>query len=112
MKLQKKGILSSLLILLGFFLPALAYSSANTEEYIDLTHHTVGYMALIVFVLAYVLVIMEEQLHLRKSKPVLLAAGVIWVMIAWVYQEQGFTHARRVSKINRIAIIFRSKAQF
>lgn len=97
MKLQKKGILSSLLILLGFFLPALAYSSANTEEYIDLTHHTVGYMALIVFVLAYVLVIMEEQLHLRKSKPVLLAAGIIWVMIAWVYQEHGFTHAAEVA---------------
>jgi len=97
MKLQKKGILSSLFIFLGLSLPALAFSSANTEEYIDLTHHTVGYMALIVFVLAYVLVIMEEQLHLRKSKPVLLAAGIIWVMIAWVYQEHGFTHAAEVA---------------
>jgi len=97
MKLQKKNILSSLFILVGLFLPALAFSSGNTAEYIDLTNHTVGYVALIVFVLAYVLVIMEEQLHLRKSKPVLLAAGIIWVMIAWVYQEHGFTHAAEVA---------------
>lgn len=93
MKFQKRRILPSLFILLGLFLPALAYPSASSEEYIDLTHHAVGYMALIVFLLAYVLVIMEEKLHLRKSKPVLLAAGIIWVMIAWVYQKHGFTHA-------------------
>ena len=97
MKFQKKSILSSLFIILGLLFPALAFSSTSSEEYIDLTHHMVGYMALIVFVLAYVLVIMEEQLHLRKSKPVLLAAGVIWVMIAWVYQEHGFTHAAEVA---------------
>ena len=28
----------------------------------------------------------EEFTHLRKSKPVLLAAGLIWALIAWVYQ--------------------------
>ena len=98
MKLQNKSILSSFFIILGFFLPALGYSSTTSSgEHIDLTHHTVGYMALAVFVLAYMLVIMEEQLHLRKSKPVLLAAGIIWVMIAWVYQEHGFTHAAEIA---------------
>jgi NhaD family Na+/H+ antiporter len=62
-----------------------------------LTNHLVGYLALIVFVLAYTLVIFEEQLHLRKSKPVLLAAGIIWIMIAIVYQQNGFDHAAEIA---------------
>ena len=62
-----------------------------------MTNHLVGYLALIVFVLAYTLVIFEEQLHLRKSKPVLLAAGIIWVMIAIVYQQNGFDHAAEIA---------------
>jgi len=33
----------------------------------------------------------EEFTHLRKSKPVILAAGVIWAMIAYVYAEAGIT---------------------
>ncbi|GAA0526353.1 Na+/H+ antiporter NhaD/arsenite permease-like protein [Rhizomicrobium palustre] len=35
-----------------------------------------------VFVLAYVLVFLEERLHLRKSKPVMVAAGLIWILVA------------------------------
>lgn len=56
---------------------------------IDLTSSGVGYLALIVFVVAYVLVMAEEKLHLRKSKPVLVAAGVIWMLIGWVYVQAG-----------------------
>ncbi|MBV1871088.1 MAG: sodium:proton antiporter NhaD, partial [Gammaproteobacteria bacterium] len=99
MKFQKKNAFSSLFIVIGLLFPVFAYSSANgaTGEHLDLTHHLVGYLALGVFTLAYVFVILEEQLHLRKSKPVLLAAGIIWVMIAWVYQEHGFTHAAEVA---------------
>ena len=76
------------------FIPGLAFS-ANAPEYtrLDLTNSTVGYIALGIFALAYTLVIFEEQLHLRKSKPVLMAAGIIWVMIAIVYQRNGFDHA-------------------
>ena len=45
---------------------------------LDLTAHWAGIASLIIFVLAYVLVIFEEATHLRKSKPVMLAAGLIW----------------------------------
>jgi NhaD family Na+/H+ antiporter len=55
----------------------------------DLTHHWVGYAALAVFAVAYLLVMVEEKIHLRKSKPMLLAAGIIWVMVAFVYQSAG-----------------------
>lgn len=52
---------------------------------LDLTSTWVGLTCLGVFLLAYALVIGEEYLHLRKSKPVLVAAGVIWALIGWRY---------------------------
>lgn len=64
--------------------PALAVEGA-----MNLTHSTVGYASLLIFALAYLLVMGEEYLKLRKSKPVLLAAGVMWLMIGYVYQEHG-----------------------
>jgi Na+/H+ antiporter NhaD/arsenite permease-like protein len=35
----------------------------------------------------------EEVTHLRKSKPVLFVAGLIWVMIAWVGVQTGDSYA-------------------
>jgi len=59
----------------------------------DLTTHWVGAAAILLFVLAYSLVITEEFTHLRKSKPVMLAAGVIWGLIAYQYADSGQPHA-------------------
>lgn len=55
----------------------------------DLTHTPVGYTALAIFGLAYLMVMAEEYLGLRKSKPVLLAAGLIWFMLGLTYQHLG-----------------------
>ena len=66
---------------------------ASVGERIDLTTHTVGYAALVIFVIAYLFVMAEEFTHLRKSKPVILAAGIIWAMIAIVYTGHGDTHS-------------------
>ncbi len=52
---------------------------------LDLTEHWVGFLALGIFAFAYLLVMAEEFTHLRKSKPVILAAGIIWGVVAWVY---------------------------
>lgn len=41
-----------------------------------------GIVALAIFVLAYGLVIAEEFIHLRKSKPMLFAGGLIWILVA------------------------------
>ncbi|GIU36462.1 sodium:proton antiporter NhaD [Shewanella hafniensis] len=60
-------------------------------ERLNLTAASVGYVAVCVFVLAYVLVMAEETLHLRKSKPVLVAAGIIWGMIGFVYMQNGMS---------------------
>lgn len=51
----------------------------------DLTHNIAGYASLALFALAYLLVMSEEFTHMRKSKPVMLAAGLIWGLIAWAY---------------------------
>lgn len=56
-------------------------------------NHWTGYAALAVFVAAYFLVIVEESLHLRKSKPVMVAAGMIWILTAFAYGAQNQSHA-------------------
>ena len=59
---------------------------------LDLTLSWAGITALTVFVLAYCLVILEEFTHLRKSKPMVLAAGLIWAIVAIQYGLSGEPH--------------------
>jgi Na+/H+ antiporter NhaD/arsenite permease-like protein len=58
---------------------------------LDLTHHGVGYAAIVIFCLAYIFVMAEEVTHLRKSKPVCLAAGTIWALVGTVYASHGMS---------------------
>ena len=60
---------------------------------LDLTRHWAGITAVVVFVIAYLFVISEEKLHLRKSKPVMLAAGIIWMLVGFAYVQAGNTTA-------------------
>ncbi|MDF1528322.1 MAG: sodium:proton antiporter NhaD, partial [Sedimenticola sp.] len=70
----------------------MALAATTGGNYIDLTNHWVGYTAIGIFTVAYLLVMAEEFTHLRKSKPVILAAGLIWAIIAWYYASYGITH--------------------
>ncbi len=56
---------------------------------LDLTGTWFGYLSLLIFVVAYILVILEETTQLRKSKPVLMAAGLIWALIGMAYAAAG-----------------------
>ncbi len=80
----------SLLSLLLLPMPVLA--SEGAMQTLDLTGHWVGLTAIGIFVVAYGFVMAEEFTHLRKSKPVILAAGLIWGLIGMVYAGQGLTH--------------------
>ena len=80
-----------LLLLLGITCPLTAVA-ADSSQFMDFTRHWAGFAALAVFFLAYSLVIAEEALHLRKSKPVMVAAGIIWTLVAVVYAQHGDTH--------------------
>ena len=55
------------------------------EHTLNLTMHWAGFTALAIFVTSYAFVMAEEFTHLRKSKPVVLAAGLIWGIIAIAY---------------------------
>jgi len=82
-----KSIFLSIFTLAATVLPAAA--SGGGSDIANLTSSVMGIFALVLFVAAYGLVIMEEKLHLRKSKPVLVAAGIIWVLVALSYQALG-----------------------
>lgn len=76
-------------------IPALALASNGTSdpsELMDFTRTIYGYLGIGLFVAAYLLVPLENIIHLRKSKPVLVAAGVIWILVALAYMRIGDTH--------------------
>lgn len=56
---------------------------------LDLTRHWVGYLSVIIFAGAYVLAMLEDVTMLRKSKPMVLAASLIWALIAAQYVAGG-----------------------
>jgi NhaD family Na+/H+ antiporter len=83
-----------------FFLSILSFSTYAASiggETLDLTNHLVGYVSILVFIIAYSLVMSEEVIHLKKSKPVLVSAGLIWFGIAWVYSSNNLPHAAEVA---------------
>ena len=62
--------------------------------HIDLTTSYVGYISILIFILAYALVMAEEFIHLRKSKPVVISAAIIWAIIAFILLETNLTQKR------------------
>lgn len=79
----------SLLLLLGLLAqPALAGGGGT----LHLTSHWVGIACVAIFVVAYLAVMLEEQLHLRKSIPVLIGAGLIWALIGHQASQMGASH--------------------
>ncbi len=84
--------------LLLFAFPQISFASGDVPI-LDLTNHWIGYASLVIFVLAYALVIAEEKIHMRKSKPVMIAAGIIWAMIAVVYAQQADTAFHHTAEV-------------
>jgi Na+/H+ antiporter NhaD/arsenite permease-like protein len=48
----------------------------------EIVPHWTAWFALILFLAGYVLVVLEERTHLRKSIPMILAAGIMWAFVA------------------------------
>ncbi len=80
-----------LLTLTCLFAPLTAFAAEESTK-LDLAHSWVGYLALALFALAYVLVVLEEWSGMRKSIPVMVAALLIWVLIGVMYAQQGDHH--------------------
>lgn len=83
-------------LLFVLFLPSLAMATEGESaviavQPIDLTMHWAGYLALIIFSVAYILAMTEEVTDLKKSKPMVFAASLIWILIAGVYARGGMS---------------------
>jgi Na+/H+ antiporter NhaD/arsenite permease-like protein len=78
-----------LLLLPGLCVPATALAVTTAGEVTDLTGTWLGMFAMAIFFAAYVLIISEEAIHLRKSKPIMVAAGFIWLLVAIAFIQQG-----------------------
>ncbi|PCJ42795.1 MAG: sodium:proton antiporter [SAR86 cluster bacterium] len=89
-KFVNHSMLKPVALLFLLFLPLLGYSASEAMD-IDLTKSWAGIASIIIFVFAYALVICEETIHLRKSKPVMVAAGIIWFLVAIAYSQIGDT---------------------
>lgn len=99
----------SFLIFVLTLLPGFAFASASAEGSgfnLDMTTHFMGFLALGIFVVAYSVVMAEEFIHLRKSKPVILAAGAIWIIVAILAKNspEGSHHLEEVLQHNLVKI--------
>lgn len=90
------GRISSISILALFLLFPINVLAAGTAQLQDFTTHWAGIVCIIVFCLAYSLVVVEDQIHMRKSKPVIVAAGIIWALVALVYMQHGDNHTAEI----------------
>ena len=82
--------------LLFLLMPGMALAAETAVIRTGLTGHWAAITAVVVFVIAYALIISEEVIHLRKSKPIIVAAGIIWVLVAATYIQLGDPHTAEV----------------
>ena len=76
-----------LLLTTLLFLPEIA--SAEESATLGLTGTQRGLYCVLIFIISYAFVMTEEFTHLRKSKPVILAAGIIWAHVAYLASSNG-----------------------
>ncbi len=79
-----------LIAICGLLFSSLLFASGGKS--LTLVTHGIGYVALLIFAISYTLVMLEDVIHLRKSKPVMIAAGIIWGMIGFYYSQHGMSH--------------------
>jgi len=89
-------------VVLVFLFSSLAMAAEQADaisqaQPMDLTQHWAGYLALTVFAVAYILAMTEEVTELKKSKPMVFAASLIWIFIAVFYTKGGMNEQAGVA---------------
>lgn len=79
---------SLIVLLVVLLLPELAMAAEEFQN-LGLTGTQRGIYTVLIFIIAYGFVMTEEFTHLRKSKPVILAAGIIWAHAAVLASQAG-----------------------
>ncbi|MCB1681286.1 MAG: sodium:proton antiporter NhaD [Alphaproteobacteria bacterium] len=75
------------------FCPFMAEARMASLDHLKVGSHPAGILCIIIFVVSYLAVLSEEYTHLSKSKPVLLGAGLMWVVIALIAPSYGVDHS-------------------
>ena len=75
--------------LLLIVFPPLASAGHMSGISAEIQNHWIGYLCLAIFVVAMLAVIAEEFIGMRKSKPMLISAGLIWGLIAVLAGQTG-----------------------
>jgi Na+/H+ antiporter NhaD/arsenite permease-like protein len=101
--LKKLPYTKYLSVLLVSCFSSVTLAAEEPVKALDLTQHWVGYAALVIFFVAYLLAMIEEVTELKKSKPMVFAASVIWILIAAVYVNHGMSE--------RAGLVFRSSLE-
>ena len=74
-----------ILVVIAILVSATAVASEIRELVIHpATSDPRAIFCVIIFILSYLLVMTEEATSLRKSKPVMLAAGILWAAIGYM----------------------------
>lgn len=90
---MRSTLLRSICLLLSVCaFPAMA--SDQPMDILGLTGVQRGIYCVLIFLLAYGFVMTEEFTRLRKSKPVILAAGIIWAEVAYLAAQHGVSTQR------------------
>lgn len=88
-----KTKLTTLIALLTYQSLTFAQSASSMPLNLRVTDTPLAITALCLFFLAYALVMTEEFTHLRKSKPVVFSAGIIWLLVGVIAAKQGLSDA-------------------
>jgi Na+/H+ antiporter NhaD/arsenite permease-like protein len=98
--LLKSNLVGFLAMLVMIIVPGHALAAESSLVSVGLPVADLkGLFCLIVFFASYLFVIFEEKTQLRKSKPVMLGAGIIWIVIAFIAPEYGVDHEQLRSAI-------------
>lgn len=88
MKFSKNLTQKLLFVVLSFSVTCVSASESMVPT-LGMIDNGLAWLALAIFVFAYLLVMGEEFIHLRKSKPVILGAGLIWLLVAIMLKQEG-----------------------
>lgn len=78
-----------LTVLILFLSPCISLASENAQAHLNVVSNHWAIITVVIFILAYLLVMFEEVIHLSKSKPVILGAGLIWIIVAMIGSMKG-----------------------
>lgn len=88
----REAVLALLLLIVSSGYAFASGEEASGPGHLNVGLHWAGILCLFIFVGSYAAVLAEEYTHMRKSKPVLLGAGLIWITIGIIAPQYGVDH--------------------